>query len=100
MVYNKKHWFLGPYLFEEEDKAVTTNAERCRKFIEEFYDDLNASITPGQLCRTWFMQNVAPPHTEQNTIAHLHQLFNIVIIALTTDYKWAAHSSDLNRLDF
>ena len=87
MAYHERHGFLGLYLFEEEDKTVTINAERCRKVIKQFCYDLNASLTLIQVCRTWLIKDEAPPHTVQDTIAYLHQLFNIRIISLTTDYE-------------
>ena len=48
----------------------------------------------------WFMQDGAPPHTAQETIAYLRGLFNTRLLALGTNYEWSPHSPDLNPLDF
>ena len=49
------YFFFAHDWFEEE--TVIINAKRYRRVIEQFYDDFNATITPSQICRTWFMQD-------------------------------------------
>lgn len=64
MAYNARNGLLGPYWFEEGRRTVTITGERYREVIAWLHNDLLATLTPGQIRMTWFMQDGAPPHTE------------------------------------
>ena len=100
VAFNARHGLLGPYWFEEDGKTVTINAARYRDVIAKFYDDLSATQLEGQHRMAWFMQDGAPPHTAQETIAYLRGLFNTRVLAFDTNQEWSPHNPDLNPLDF
>ena len=48
----------------------------------------------------WFMQDGAPPHSANKSLALLREKFGERFIASKTNIPWASHSPDLNPLDF
>ena len=91
---------IGPYWFEDADgRTVTVNQENYRTVIRKFY----ASVRRRRgivIDRQWFMQDGATPHTANATLELLRQKFGDSVISRRTDIPWAAHSPDLNPLDF
>ena len=91
---------IGPYWFEDADgRTVTVNQENYRTVIRKFY----ASVRRRRgivIDRQWFMQDGATPHTANATLELLRQKFGDRVISRRTDIPWAAHSPDLNPLDF
>ena len=101
VAFNARHGPLGPYWFEDEEgRTQTINSERYIGVIDEFHADLENKLTPGQLQRSWFMQDGARPHTSHASVAHLKEKFGTRLISLNTDHEWSPHSPDLNPLDF
>ena len=91
---------IGPYWFEDADgRTVTVDQENYRTVIRKFY----ASVRRRRgivIDRQWFMQDGATPHTANATLELLRQKFGDRVISRRTDIPWAAHSPDLNPLDF
>ena len=46
------------------------------------------------------MQDSAPPHVTNAALEFLNKEFRVVVISRMTENLWAAHSPDLNPLDF
>ena len=49
---------IGPYFFEENERAVTVNAARYREMIEEFFLSHLEEMDVGDV---WFQQDGAQP---------------------------------------
>lgn len=48
----------------------------------------------------WFQQDGATPHTANNSLQLLQELFGTRLISLRTTHEWAPHSPDLGPPDF
>ena len=58
VAFNARHGPLGTYWFEDEEaRTQTINSERYSGVIDELHVDLENKLTPGQLQRSWFMQD-------------------------------------------
>ena len=91
---------IGPYWFEDADgRTVTVNQENYRTVIRKFYASVRCR-RGTVIDRQWFMQDGATPHTANATLELLRQKFGDRVISRRTDIPWAAHSPDLNPLDF
>jgi len=86
---------IGPYFFDEDDRAVTANSVRYVAMIQEFFapalEELNAGLV-------WFQQNGATAHTAQKSMAVLREMFPSRLISLRGDISWPARSPDLTPL--
>ena len=95
-----KHGIIGPYWFEDDDEhAMTVNTERSLQILRKFWAAL------GQRRRVvraeqWFQQDGATPHTSNDSLNWLRQLFPDRLISRRCDPEWAPHSPDLNPPDF
>ena len=83
-----------------DGRTVTVNSQRYIEVINTFSNDLRRTLTQYQRRRAWFQQDGAPPHTANDTIEYINELFRRRVIALGSDFEWAPHSPDLNPLDF
>ena len=54
----------------------------------------------GNIEGEWFQQDGATPHAALATLVKLQDVFRERLISRRTDHPWAAHSPDLNPLDF
>lgn len=87
---------IGPYFFEENERAVTVNSERYVNMIENFF-----LPTLGEIdIRIWFQQDGATAHTARNAMRVLRENFPGRLISLRGDLTWPARSPDLTPCDF
>ena len=100
IAFNAKHGFIGPYWFEEGGKTVTINSERYCRVIRQFSAALGQKLTFHQKAQMWFQQDGATPHTANNSLQLLRELFGDRLISLRTTHEWAPHSPDLSPPDF
>lgn len=88
---------IGPYFFEENERAVTVNAARYRSMIEEFFIP---SLEEMNVRDVWFQQDGATAHTARDSMNLLRQYFPDRLISLRGDLPWPARSPDLTPCDF
>jgi len=83
---------IGPYFFDEDDRAVTVNSEGYVAMIQEFFapalEELNAGLV-------WFQQDRATAHTDRRSMAVLREMFPGRLISLRGDIPWPEPSPDL-----
>lgn len=88
---------IGPYFFEENERAVTVNGARYRHMIEEFFlprlEEMNVR-------NVWFQQDGATAHTARDSMDLLRQHFPDRLISLRGNLPWPARSPDLTPCDF
>lgn len=91
---------IGPYFLEDEDgHTVTINQQRYRVIVRRFCSSLeHRQGVPFQT--QWFMQDGATPHTANQTLEMLRDMFDDRVISRRTENPWAPHSPDLTPLDF
>lgn len=88
---------IGPYFFEENGRAVTVNAARYMKMIEEFF---LPRLEQMNVRDVWFQQDGATAHTARGPMDLLRQHFPDRLISLRGDLPWPARSPDLAPCDF
>lgn len=88
---------IGPYFFEENDRAVTVNSERYVNMIQQF---LEPEIQQMNVGLVWFQQDGATAHTARNSMAVLREFFPGRLISRNGDIPWPARSPDLSPCDF
>lgn len=88
---------IGPYFFEENDRAVTVNSARYREMIEEFFLPQLEELDLGDV---WFQQDGATAHTARISMELLKNTFPERLISLRGDVPWPARSPDLAPCDF
>lgn len=90
---------IGPLWFEEHGTTVTITQERYRRILDCFY-----ALLQGQqdlhFESQWFQQDGATPHTANETMRKLEEMFNGRIISKRSDFLWSPRSPDLSPLDF
>lgn len=88
---------IGPWFFEENDRAVTVTSERYIQMIQEFFlpklDELGVR-------NVWFQQDGATAHTARASMALLREHFPQRLISLRGDLQWPARSPDLAPCDY
>ena len=88
---------IGPFFFKENERAVTVNAARYRKMIEEFFLPHLEEIDVGDV---WFQQDGATAHTARASMELLREHFPSRLISLRGDLPWPARYPDLAPFDF
>lgn len=88
---------IGPYFFEEDERAVTVTAARYREMLSSFLFPKLDEITLGDV---WFQQDGATAHTARDTMQLLREHFPERLISLRGDHPWPARSPDLTPCDF
>ena len=88
---------IGPYFFEENERAVVVNATRYREMIEEFFLPHLEEMDVGDV---WFQQDGATAHTARASMELLREHFPDRLISLRGDLPWSARSPDLAPCDF
>ena len=84
-----KHGIIGPYWFEDDDEhAMTVNTEHYLQILRKFLAAL------GQRRRVvradqWFQHDGATPHTSNDSLNWLRQLFPDRLISRRFDPEWA-----------
>uniref|UniRef100_A0A1Y1JZD5 DUF4817 domain-containing protein n=1 Tax=Photinus pyralis TaxID=7054 RepID=A0A1Y1JZD5_PHOPY len=93
-----KNGIIGPYFFEENDRAVSVNSARYLTMIQEFF--LHALDEMGVDEDVWFQQDGATAHTARRVMEFLRGRFPGRLISLRGDLDWPARSPDLAPCDF
>ena len=88
---------IGPYFFEEDERAVTVTAVCYREMLSSFLFPKLDEIT---LDDVWFQQDGATAHTARDTMQLLREHFPERLISLRGDLPWPACSPDLSPCDF
>ena len=88
---------IGPYFFEENERAVAVNAARYREMIEEFFLPHLEEMDVGDV---WFQQDGATAHTAWSSMELLRERSPGRLISLRGDLPWPARSPDLAPCDF
>lgn len=88
---------IGPYFFEENERAVTVNSERYVNMIENFFVPNLEEIDAEDV---WFQQDGATAHTARIAMRVLRENFPGRLISLRGDLPWPARSPDLAPCDF
>ena len=92
---------IGPYFFEENERAVTVNGTRYRAMLQDyFFPSLRRLVRTRALRKQWFQQDGATCHTANDTLSLLSGMFQQRIISLRTEKVWPPHSPDLNPPDY
>ena len=90
---------IGPFFFENEHGlAENVNQDNYRKIVKRFITTLKRKRV--DMDEQWFQQDGATPHAAIATINMLQDTFQDRLISRRTAVNWAAHSPDLNPLDF
>lgn len=92
-----KAGIIGPYFFEENNRAVTVNSERYTEMIREFFLPKLEEMDLGDV---WFQQDGATAHTARCSMELLRENFHERLISLRGDLPWPARSPDLAPCDF
>ena len=88
---------IGPYFFEDDERAGTVTAARYREMLSSFLFPKLYEITLGDV---WFQQDGATAHTARDTMQLLREHFPERLISLRGDLPWPARSPDLTPGDF
>jgi hypothetical protein len=88
---------MGPYVFEEENRAATVNSERYVSMLQNFFAP--ALEEPG-LENVWFQQDGATAHTARASMQVSREMFPGHLISLRGDIPWPARSPDLTPCNF
>ena len=90
---------VGPYFFEEQDKAVAINSDRYVQMLVEFLQPRlnNLGYRNSNL---WFQQDGATAHTATKSMEVLRKMFPSRLVSLRGDVPWPARSPDLAPCDF
>jgi len=88
---------IGPWFFEENERAVTVNCERYVSMIEVFFLPKLEEMNAGEV---WFQQDGTTAHTARRSINLLREHFPERLISLKGDLQWPARSPDLAPCDF
>lgn len=89
---------IGPFFFEEDGVAVTVNANRYVRMINDFFF-LQLQMHNLQQ-DVWFQQDGATAHTARVSMTLLRNLFPGHVISRFADVPWPPRSPDLNICDF
>ena len=88
---------IGPWFFEENERAVTVNSERYVSMIVDFFLPKLKEMNVGEV---WFQQDGATAHTARRSMNILREHFPERLISLRGDLQWPARSPDLAPCDF
>lgn len=88
---------IGPYFFEEGNRAATVNSERYIAMIRNFFAPAFAELN---VQNAWFQQDGATAHTSRASLQLLREMFPGRLISLRGDIPWPARSPDLTPCDF
>ena len=92
---------IGPFWFCNEDGATeTVTVDRYMNVLTRFWRALGRFSGHEARGQQWFMQDGAAPHTARRVLTWLTDHFEGRVISRFTERTWAAHSPDLNPLDF
>ena len=95
-----KHGVIGPYWFEDDDEhAMTVSTERYLQILRKLWTDLGQRRSVVR-AEQWFQQDGTTPHTSNDSLNRLRQLFHDRLISRRCDPEWVPHSPDLNPPDF
>ena len=91
---------IGPYWFEDDDEHVMiVNTERYFQILRKFWAALGQRRRVVRAEQS-FQQDSATPHSSNDSLDWLRQLFLDRLISRRCDPEWAPHSPDLNPPDF
>ena len=91
-----KHGSIGPFWFEDDnERSVTINTERYVQVLGKFWTALGWRRGVIRVLQ-WFQQDGATPHSSNESLACLQQLFLDRLISRRCDPQWSPHSPDLN----
>lgn len=91
---------IGPYVFKD-----TVNSERYLSLLKNKFVPALRKQSPN-MDNEWFMQDGAPPHTSNEVLHYLDDVFGDHVISRRypdvygRGAVWPAHSPDLNPCDF
>lgn len=88
---------IGPYFFEEGNRAVTVNSERYVSMLQNFFAP---ALEQLGLQNVWFQQDGATAHTARPSMLVLREMFPARLISQRGDIPWPARSPDLSPCDF
>lgn len=88
---------VGPYFFEEGNRAITVNSRRYKAMIQNFFAPALAELN---VQNAWFQQDGATAHTSRASLQLLREMFPGRLISLRGDISWPARSPDLTSCDF
>lgn len=88
---------IGPYFFEENDRAVTVNSDRYLVMLQEFFQPAFEGM---EFEGSWFQQDGATSHTARVVMDYLRRVFPERLISLRGHLNWPARSPDLAPCDF
>lgn len=88
---------IGPWFFEENERAVSVTSDRYVEMIQEFFLPTLNEMDVGDV---WFQQDGATAHTARISMTLLRQHFQERLISLRGDLHWPARSPDLAPCDF
>lgn len=90
---------LGPYFFEENDRAVTVTSQRYLEMLQNFLlAELQQLGVENNVL--WFQQDGATSHTARICMAALRNMFPGRLISRHGDFNWPPRSPDLTSPDF
>ena len=90
---------VGPYFFEEQDKAVAINSDRYVQMLVEFLQPRLNSLGYRN-SNLWFQQDGATAHTATKSMEVLRKMFPSRLVSLRGDVPWPARSPDLAPCGF
>lgn len=93
------HGVIGPLWFQDRGTTVTITQERYRRILDSFYGLLQRR-QDLRFESQWFQQDGATPHTANETMRKLEEMFGGRIISKRSDFPWSPRSPDLSPLDF
>lgn len=88
---------IGPYFFEENDRAATVTSARYLNMIQTFFF---TELEQMNLDDIWFQQDGATAHTARVCMDVLRDRFPGRLISKRGDLNWPARSPDLAPCDF
>jgi hypothetical protein len=88
---------IGPYFFEEGNRAATVNSERYVSILQNYFAP---ALEELGLENVWFQQDGAKAHTARASMQFSREMFPERLISLRGDIPWPARSPDLTPCDF
>lgn len=70
---------VGPYFFEEGNRAITVNSRRYKAMIQNFFAPALAELN---VQNAWFQQDGATAHTSRASLQLLREMFPGRLISL------------------
>jgi len=95
-----KHGIIEPFWFKDDnEQSVTLNTEQYFQVLGKFWTALGQRRGVVRVLQ-WFQQDVATPHTSNESLSWLQQCFPDRLINRRCDLQWLPHSPDLNPPNF